>query len=149
MEDLRWERPYLHFVLERHGGMASGGTRAQVHKWRVNVEKGEAICSVAGYRQKQPRARALKVKPLVDRIVQAVISKDNVPEIKWQAPDRARVLVGQLIPDDGFKQTVAGRRKRFGRTLEEALGAVGWIEVPHTAPHVYQRQEKAANSTTH
>ena len=145
-ENLRWERPCLRFTLERHPGMKSGRTRAVVHQWSANVETGVANWAFAGYRQKEPSAPALKVKPPVDQVVHAVVGKADVPEIKWLTPDRLRVLVGKLIPDEGPKQTVAGRRKRFARALEEALRAVGWIEVRGTSSHTYQRQENASSS---
>ena len=41
-EGLSWNPPYLNFDLERHSGVALGGKVAEVHSWRVNVEKGTA-----------------------------------------------------------------------------------------------------------
>lgn len=38
IENPRWDPPYVIFELERHGATVAGSSRAEVHRWHVNID---------------------------------------------------------------------------------------------------------------
>ncbi len=132
-EQVSWDYPVLSFILERHGGTVLGSTRAELQRWTVNLESGSVGQSVETFRQLTPTAPRLDVKPIVTRVCEAVrqgsgsdckLTKSGI--VSW--PDENRVIIkqGVLIPDDGFRQTVADRRRRFRDALIKQMKAQGW-----------------------
>ena len=123
-----WQPPLLVFRIERHGALAMGGTRASGQIWTVDLRKKTAAVEESrSYRQVYPRAAPLRVGPLVDELVERVVGGVDDPRLVWNA-DRSEVKlrVGLTIPDDGYQQTVQGRRRRLRAALQEALPAHGW-----------------------
>jgi hypothetical protein len=141
-EHLRWCPPILSFVLERHGAACMGSTRAELHHWEVDVEHGTAAIVDRGRRQLKATQPRLDILALVTQVVDAVVRSADEPWLSWSA-DRlsVRVIIGELIPDDGFKQTVQGRRKRFKTKLDEFLSAVGWARERHATRLIYRTSE--------
>jgi hypothetical protein len=134
-EDLTWEPPELSFAIERHGAIVRGGTRAEMHGWGVDVQTGEAQrwASRSHYRQVYRRAPAVRVEPVADGVVRAVADARPHPAVAWVTPARVRVTparIDALGLGDGFKATVAGRRRRFVAALVARLGPLGWSRVP-------------------
>lgn len=133
VERLEWSPPILSFTMERHGGTVFGSTRAELQKWTVNVETGIADHSPGARRQLEPTAKRLDVAPIAGRVYEAV---DNGPTsqsqlvkegtVTWQDERRLIIKHGALIPNEGFKQTVAGRPKRLRQELIRGLGERGW-----------------------
>jgi hypothetical protein len=139
MEDIRWEPPYIHFQIERHGGAVMGSSRAEIHDWSVNLETATAACSTGRFRQIQPRNPPLDVQRLVEEVVHEVrLRKKRTPNLKWVAPDKVRVIIGKLVPANCPEQTLLGRRKRFRKLLEPRLAQLGWHRMPGTAANTYQ-----------
>ena len=141
MEQPVWDPPLLRFKIERHGGTVLGSTRAEVHQWVVNVLDGRADCNPDfGKRQLHPRQPALKVDRLADELVALILNGKDDPRLKWSL-DHSRVTlrIGKVIRDSGYKETVAGRRRRLGDAIEKRLRAQGWVKVPGTSPHTYER----------
>ena len=95
-------------------------------------------CRVGGYRQLYDRDKPLHIKPLVTEIVPLIASGRDDPKLKW-FPNRSsvRVLVADFITGE-YKQTQAGRRKRFRTALELELQSAGWKAVSGKRD-VYQR----------
>lgn len=129
MEDVRWSPPILKFVIERHGGTVLGSTRAELQSWSVDVEAGVATQLRDGrFRQLQPAQPRLDVKPLVDAIAAAILRGADDPRLKWSENRKTvHVQIGAVIPDAGFQQTTAGRRKRFRTHLSSKLSEAGWF----------------------
>ena len=50
-ENLQWQPPVLSFSIEGHGGAAFGSTRAEMQRWTVDIDSGDASCTSTGYRQ--------------------------------------------------------------------------------------------------
>jgi hypothetical protein len=132
-EDVSWNPPVLSFTIERHGATVLGSTRAELHRWSVNVEEGTADCERGRYRQIWRAAPKLDVRPIAARVCEAVqlgpasdcdLVKEGV--IDWEADDLVSIKHGMLIPDDTYQQTVAGRRRRFRKQLEERMLSIGW-----------------------
>ena len=125
-ENLTWDPPCLNFRIERHGGIVSGGsTRAKMQEWSVDVEKATATCSVGGQRQLHPMAPRLDVRLLADQVARAILADAEHPAIKWgEGHTSFRLRIAGAVPSDGFRQTVAGRRRRFRDALQERLP--GW-----------------------
>jgi hypothetical protein len=128
-ENLSWQPPVLSFLIERHGGTAMGSTRAELHYWEIDVNAGTAMCNPnAGRRQVHKSAPRLDVKPIAEDIARHILAGTDHPGLKWSVDRRSvRLIIGKIIPDDGFKQTIAGRRKRFLAALRGCLP--GWREV--------------------
>ena len=129
IEQLAWDDPLITFQIERHGAVARGGTRAEIHEWTVDTKAGTRNFCIAGYRQIIKPSARLNVLPLVDDIIDA-ISKGSTaphPNLKWFSPSKVKVIVGRIIPLES-KQTTEGRRRRLRLALEPALAALGWQE---------------------
>jgi hypothetical protein len=146
MENIRWEPPYVMFQIERHGGTVMGSSRAEIHDWSVNLETATASCSTGRFRQLRPHAAALDVAPLVEKVAQGIDAGESSPDLKWLAPDRVRVNIGQIIPDNCPKQTLQGRRRRFKQTLEPRLAQLGWYRLAGTAASTYQRKSATSGA---
>ena len=120
MKQPEWESPFLLFLIERHGPIVLGSTRADVHQWKVNVLDGGADCNPEyGQVQVHPPQPALNVDSLADEVVRLVLERKDDPRLKW-SPDRSRITlrIGKVIPkESGVKQTVGGRRRRLGNAI--------------------------------
>ncbi len=141
-EGLFWNPPELSFTIERHGGAVMGSVYAELQHWVVDVSKGSAWVQSGGRRLIGRRAKPLKVVPLVEEVVELVGARANDARLKWQTPDRVRIMIGQIIPSESaVAQTLQGRRRRFSNELEKQMRAMGWEKVPRTAPHTYSRSK--------
>jgi hypothetical protein len=130
MEDITWDPPILSFVIERHGATALGSTRADLHRWEVNLESRFATCIQDGYRQVYARQPRLDVRPLAEEVAQLIINRQHDERLKWNDDGSVRVHAGKIIPAAGVaKQTLTGRRKRLRKATKELLATAGWQEV--------------------
>ena len=137
LEDPRWEPPLLSFAIERHGAIVGGGsTRAEMQHWVVDTRSGMARIQRTGRRQVKPSASRLDVRPIVEEIAHAISQSVEDDRLSW-SDDRhlVRVAISKVIPDDGFRQTIAGRRKRFRTALDSRLAEMGWQTT--TTPYRY------------
>jgi hypothetical protein len=132
-EQLSWDPPLLSFTIERHGATVLGSTRAELQDWTVDLESLTISHTEGRYRQLTPAKPELDVKPIAQRVCDAVQQGPgsgcelvNKGMVVWQSPYRVTIKQGMLIPNDGFKQTIEGRRRRFRDELIERMDAVGW-----------------------
>jgi hypothetical protein len=132
-QEMTWSPPTLSFIIDRHGGMALGSTRAEKQQWTLDMEKRTVHQSIAGYRQVRPRAATLNVKTIADDVCNAVREGPRSKSaliirgiLVWKDDDHFVVYQGKLVPNDSFKRTIAGRRKRLREALEAELGVLGW-----------------------
>lgn len=126
IEDVSWDPPLLSFIIERHGGTVLGSTRADKQRWDVDLDGKTAKCYSAGPRQLYPRSPPLNVQPIAEEIAALLINRRQDDRLKWRADGTVQVLTGKIIPDEGPKQTVNGRRKRFREALVSILEPLGW-----------------------
>ena len=80
-----WCPPVLTFLIERHGGLVLGSTRADKQTWTVNLDARTAIPVTHGYRQILPMAPRLYVGPLAAAVVRLVVDGDDHADLKWSA----------------------------------------------------------------
>jgi hypothetical protein len=125
MEKVKWESPLLRFQIERHGATVLGSTRAEVQVWTLDLDMRTAKCALGSYRQLRPSAPRLNVQPLADEIFQIIRDREEDERLKWNEDGSVHVIIGKIIPEDGFGQTVAGRRKRFRSALDDLISAAG------------------------
>ena len=78
IELLEWTPPNLTFRIERHGGTVQGSTRADLHRWTVNVETGKASVERGRYRQLTPREPTMKLDPICAELVLAIVEATKV-----------------------------------------------------------------------
>ena len=116
-EDLEWVPPVLRFVIVRHGSAVLGSTRGEKQQWSLNLEKKRAIHGTIGYVRLRPTAPRLDVKPIAAKIYEAVRKGRNSDSdlisngvLAWN-DDHIIIWHGKLIRADGYKMTVAGRRR--------------------------------------
>ena len=120
-----WEPPLLSFNIERHGGTVQGSSRAEIQRWTINIALKTATVTEAGYRQLEPqqaswtKANASKAAQEISELINQH-SEDEL--LTWLKNGGVRVMIGKIVPDDAAAQTVAGRRKRFWKCLDEILG---------------------------
>ena len=140
MEEVDWDPPRLSFLIERHGGTVRGSVNAEVQGWIIDVEQQIGSCTDSGTRLVGERKARLNFAPLVEQVVLIIEDRKEDSRLQWLSDSRVRVGIGAIIPSDsGAQQTVAGRRRRFGKLLEQALQHQGWQLVSGTSAHTYQR----------
>ena len=129
MEQVSWHPPLLSFTLERHGITVIGSTRAELHNWVVDISTWTAQIASRNRRQKSPIAKKMNTHLLAQTMVN-VILKNGESEFLKRFPDgRVKVLIADIIPDEGIKETTSGRRKRFRKALEALICNKGWSVV--------------------
>ncbi len=137
MENLSWYPPHLTFTIERHGGTVLGSSRAERQLWDVNLEIGTAVCSQTGHRQLKPMALRLDVRPLARATVASILKREPAEGLRWASDGTVRVQIGHIIPTgSAVGPTLAGRRRRFWKALDDELIHAGWTQVRHS---VYRR----------
>jgi hypothetical protein len=126
LEDPVWKPPVLTFTVERHGGTVLGSSRADLQRWRVDLDARRADCQTRGFRQLRARGPAIALEPIAAELAAAVANREDDPRLQWSA-DRSvvRVLSSKALPA-APKQTTEGRLKRLRPMVEEALAGVGW-----------------------
>lgn len=130
MEQVVWTPPMMSFVIERHGGLTCGSTRAEVQHWAVNLDTNEATISKESYRQVQTMAPRAPVKATADEITQLILGRMPDSRLQWRNDDSVSVLLHKIYPkDSGSHRTVTERRNRFRRYVEEALAKHDWYRV--------------------
>jgi hypothetical protein len=127
LEKVQWQSPYLTFSIERHGATVNGSTRAELQTWQVDITRWTAQIVSTGRRQLYRTTKRLDVREPVKRIADAILNNLESPSLKRYPDGRVKVLIGTIIPPDGYQQTVAGRRKRFRALLEKLLAERGWF----------------------
>ncbi len=74
----------------------------------------------------------LDVKPIAKEIADLILNKQEDNRLKWNTDGSVHVAIGDVIPSENvFKETLAGRRKRFHTEIESLLAAGGWHKVKH------------------
>jgi hypothetical protein len=75
-----------------------------------------------------PNLPRLDVRPIVQSVIDAVESGELLANgaLIRDAENQLRVRPSVLIPGDGPKQIVRGRRERFRSAMERAMNALGW-----------------------
>jgi hypothetical protein len=68
MEDVAWDPPVLRFVVERHGATVLGSSRAELHRWTLNIEERTADSYTAGYRRRYPMAARVYGRPIAEEL---------------------------------------------------------------------------------
>lgn len=127
MEAVSWNPPLLSFNIVRHEAAVQGSLRGEIQAWTVNIETGSADCQASvGYRQLEPKKKPLQVEPIAKSIAEAILQGRKDKCLKWKNENEVRVLIGVVIPTNGPKQTVAGRRKRFWKALKKELACSNW-----------------------
>lgn len=130
IEEASWNPPILSFIIERHGAIVLGSTRAELQRWDIDVEKLVATSYTAGSRQVLPMQRKLDVRPMAEEIVCLIVNRQEDDRLKWNHDGSVRVFVGKILPEgSAVKETLRGRRKRFRKVLDELLSDSGWQKV--------------------
>lgn len=130
LENAEWHPPILHFEIERHGGTVRGSSRAERQAWRVDIDERTTSSQIIGYRQLEPMARRLDVKPLAQEVAQLIFNREEDERLKWYGDGTVRIKIGEILPDwSAVSQTLIARRRRFRDALTEVLSDSGWDEV--------------------
>ncbi len=95
MEQVTWNPPNLTFVIERHGGIVVGSTRAELQHWTVNIDEMKAYAGNTGYRQTYARKPPLNVKPIAEEIAALIINGKQDDRLKWNGDGHVRVLISK------------------------------------------------------
>jgi hypothetical protein len=125
----RGTRPSFLSLLSDTGQLC----RAERHEWTVNPNLATADCAPVGYRQLKPTAPRLDVKSIAARVCDAVQQgpASNCDLVKqrivvWRDSGHCSINHLELLPSDGYRQTVAGRRRRLRDELRKRMQALGW-----------------------
>ena len=142
IEEAHWKPPFLEIAIERHGAIVGGGsTRAEVQTWRIDLDTKRATISDTRKRQVAPMAPRLNIKPLAQDVAGKIVAGVETDCLKWlDGRARVRVLIGKVIPADGFAQTIRGRRRRFTTELQKLLQDHDWEADPNGGLHTYRKR---------
>lgn len=126
MENARWDPPHLTFEIERH-------VYAEMQRWRVNIEQRTAEADEWPGRKRLvgERQPPIHVGPIVSEIVEAIVAGADDRRLRWwKEKNRVRIEIGRIFPaGSAVKETLTGRRRRFGRLAEEELAQRGWRRI--------------------
>jgi hypothetical protein len=138
IERVVWEPPVLEFTIERHGGTVQGSSRAELHRWTIDLNQGVARCNPsAGFRQIIPSDKKMDVEVPAGEVAAAIVARREDARLKWDNDMQiVQVLVSNFIGGRS-KQTVAGRRKRFRTCLEQKLAESAWLPAIGRSPNTY------------
>jgi hypothetical protein len=127
MEDVVWEPPILTFTIERHGGTVLGSTRAELQHWQVNLQEKTALIVNRGHRQLMPMAKRIYIKPLVDRILEAIRTGSESDLVSKDEDGKVAVKTTSIFPTgSAVRMTLEGRRKRLREAVAGVLLKEGW-----------------------
>ncbi len=117
-ESICWNPPIVSFELERHGATVGGSSRADLHHWSVDVEKGTANVKIGKYRQLSPKSPSMKTQPIAKEVANNIVNLLDDSTLEWDS-DKSYVVIkiSEIIPDNGATQTTIGRRKRFNKAM--------------------------------
>ena len=127
METVTWNPPTLEFALERHGAVVLGSTLAELQNWSVNIDSGTATYTPGRKRVVVSKQAKLDVRPIAKEIAQIVVDRKVDARVAWKNAETVQIHIGKIIPDEGPKQTVASRRRRFWAALEGHVRPNGWV----------------------
>lgn len=144
MEMAEWNPPLLTFNIERHGATVNGSVYAEVQHWSVNVETGEASLEGRRRRQVSAKDKPLKVEPLVEEIIAAIVERANDHRLKWDGDQKVRILISSVISATN-NQTRSARRKRFWNAMEEKIEPLGWTRLSPRSSYL-QKQTRILSS---
>ena len=130
IEKVVWNPPILSFDIERHGGTVLGSTRAERHRWEVNIAERTANCQNVGYKQLQPMSPRVNVAPIAEEIVRLIRDRQQDERLQWNDDGSVRIQIAKvLLRGSLVKQTLDGRRKRFRAKVDELLSTANWKSV--------------------
>ena len=112
MESVRWDPPRLTFEVERHGALVMGSTKAERHRWTLDMDKRTAEHWSAGFRQVYPAQRRLDVRLLAEEIFRLIVERSEDPRLRWNEDGSVRVLIGQII----------SKRSAVPQTIQDGAG---------------------------
>ena len=128
MENPVWQPPVLSFSIERHGGTVNGSTRAEVQNWELNVLRRTADIVSTRRRQLHAMAKRVDVKPIAQKVAKDILGERESKKFKRFPDGHIKIKISEVIPNDGFSQTIRGRRRRFREALRTLLVEQGWKE---------------------
>jgi hypothetical protein len=142
IEEPKWTPPILSFRIERHGAMVGGGSsRAEVQSWEVDLDASTASVVHSTWRQVRPVSPRFDAQGLADELVALVDGGAEDSRLEW-SEDRStvRIALNKIEPlSQGFKDTLAGRRRRFAPALDSAMAQAGWHRSGNRT-YVYSRR---------
>ena len=134
--DVDWNPPVLTFGIDRHGGTVQGSSRAERHRWIVDIFARTATCEKIGFRQLRPMAARLDVRPLAEEVSKLILEHQEDDCLIWNEDRSVRVQIGKIIPaNSAVQRTLEGRRRRFHKAVRDLLTRDGW---QHVGRNVYR-----------
>jgi hypothetical protein len=136
-EHLHWAGPVLSFKMARHGATVLGSPREHLYWWRINVADKTATLEKGTFRLVRPSAAKLSKDEILEIVRRVCEHVQNGPPssaapgifVTWKSETEILIRSTALIPADGFKQTLAGRRKRVRSILIDEMKTIGWVIV--------------------
>jgi hypothetical protein len=124
---------YLTYRTEEARGPPS---RADRHRWELDLDARTAVCSRIGHRQLTLMTSRLDVRPLAQETAAMILQRQLDDRLRWGPDGTVRVQIGRIIPaGSAVAQTLAGRRRWFWKVLDDLLQKAGWSQL---RPGVYR-----------
>jgi hypothetical protein len=135
VENLVWAPPVLSFKMARHGATVRGSPREHLYWWHINVADKTATPEKGTFRLVRPSAEKLSKGEILEIVRRVCEHVQNGPLslappgifLKWKSETEILIIPATLIAADGFKQTLAGRRKRVRSILIDEMKMIGWV----------------------
>jgi hypothetical protein len=131
-EEVKWQPPMLTFVVERHGAICLGSSRAELHQWEVNIDTATARIVQRRTRQLYARSPSFtkdKAHKLAVEIRTLVTSGATNYRIKWNKDGTVNVNINNCVDAD-CQQTQTGRNRQFTAHLVPVMEEGGWMLLP-------------------
>lgn len=142
IEKLAWHHPVLSFEIVRHGAQKFGSKLAEVQHWQINLDSMQAVAESIGHRRVAAFAspvRTTQVGLVVREISEALAAGVGqlTDLVQWCSPDKVRIDIARIFPNNGPKKTLESRRNRLRGALRSRLDSEGWQEL---SPWFFQRR---------
>jgi len=139
IENVFWNPPMLSFIIERHGMTVLGSTKAELQRWKINIEtKIAEFEPFSGMRLVHPRQKRIDVNFIAVEILQLILNDRPDDRIKWYEDGKIKIQIGkieELTEGSAVRQTLQGRRKRFRTAMDQFMIENGWQKIK---PNLYQ-----------
>lgn len=130
-----WEWPILEFTIERHGAIVGGGSsRAELQRWRLDLEKRSADVISLSHRQVRTMAPALQFDKVVSELIDALRDRGQATWLRWDEAGGVTVVISQLRVraetlqknPSRSKATTDSRTLQLREVAKREMVALGW-----------------------
>ena len=81
MEEIKWYPPVLEFTLKQFGGTVKGAIRAEVQRWKLDIERKTASAKCMAYPEIVKNSAPFYVNSIADELARFIIQGERHPAL--------------------------------------------------------------------